>query len=349
LKLIIQIPCFNEETSLPIALRDLPRELDGIDAVEWLIIDDGSTDDTVRVARENGVDHILQLYHNRGLAQAFMAGIDECLRRGADIIVNTDADNQYDARDIPALIKPIIEGEAEIVIGDRQVSSIPHFSPLKRLLQKFGSFLVRRVSNTSVMDAPSGFRAFHRQAAMQLNVFNEYSYTIETIIQAGQKNLIIKSVPVRTNADLRPSRLVSSIGSYVMQMSVIMTRIFIIYRALRFFFIVGIIIMLPGVLLGLRYIWIMTRGDGLGNIQSLILAAVFLLAGFFVILSGFLADLISVNRKLLEELRARTINLEYRAFGEVQSPVAEKKLNLVDKGRQHGSQNNQAALDSEVT
>jgi glycosyltransferase involved in cell wall biosynthesis len=315
MKLIIQIPCFNEEESLPVTLRALPRELEGIDKIEWLVIDDGSTDATVRVAHEHGVDHIIQLYHNRGLSSAFMAGLDACLRRGADIIVNTDADNQYDARDIPKLIRPILDGRAEIVIGDRQVARIPHFSPLKKRLQKLGSLVVRKLSKTSVVDAPSGFRAIHRRAATQLNVFNEYSYTIETIIQAGQKNMAIVSVPVRTNDDLRPSRLVKGMGSYVARMVIVMSRIFVIYRALRFFFTLGILIMLPGVILGLRYLWHMASGSGSGNIQSLILAAVFLLAGFFVILSGFLADLISVNRKLLEELRSRAIRLEYHVVG----------------------------------
>jgi glycosyltransferase involved in cell wall biosynthesis len=316
MKLIIQIPCYNEQESLPLTLRNLPRKLDGITAVEWLIVDDGSTDDTISVARENGVDHIIKLHHNQGLSKAFMVGLDACLRRGADIIVNTDADNQYDARDIPVLIKPILDGKAEIVIGDRQVSTIAHFSPAKKLLQKLGSFVVRKLSKTSVKDAPSGFRAIHRRAAMQLNVFNEYSYTIEMIIQAGRKNMVVTSVPVRTNPELRRSRLVKSLGSYVVRMLVVMSRIFIIYRALRFFSLVGTLIMLPGAALGVRYLWLMANGRGFGNTQSLILAAVFLLAGFFVIICGFLADLISVNRQLLEELRTRTVLLEYHIFGE---------------------------------
>ncbi len=310
-KLIIQIPCYNEEKALPITLRDLPRELEGVDAVEWLIIDDGSSDDTTRAAHECGVDHIIRLHHHQGLSAAFLAGIDACLKRGADIIVNTDADNQYDARCIPALIQPILDGSAEIVVGDRQVLGVPHFSPLKKRLQKLGSFIVRKLSNTSVQDAPSGFRAFHRRAAMQLNVFNEYSYTIETIIQAGQKNMAITSVPVQTNGELRPSRLMKTITSYVFRMLAVMTRMFVVYRALQTFLIIGVSIMLPGVALGLRYLWLLSTGGGSGNVQSLILAAVFLLSGFFVIMSGLLADLISVNRKLLEEVRSRLINLEY--------------------------------------
>jgi len=318
MKLIIQIPCYNEEQTLPITLRCLPRELDGIDAVEWLIVDDGSTDRTVRVAREYGVDHVVQHYHNQGLARAFMTGLDGSLRRGADIIVNTDADNQYDARDIPKLIQPILDGRAEMVIGDRQVTTIPHFSLVKKILQQLGSFVVRKLSNTSVMDAPSGFRAMHRRAAMQLNVFNEYSYTIETVIQAGQKNMRVISVPVRTNEDLRPSRLVKTVASYVTKMLLIMSRIFVTYRPLRFFFFVGALIMLPGVLLGFRFVWNLALNVGSGNVQSLILAGVFLLAGFFVMLSGLLADLIAVNRKLLEELRSRTIRLEYHLLGETE-------------------------------
>ena len=326
MKLIIQIPCYNEEESLPVTLRNLPRKLVGIDKIEWLIIDDGSTDATIRVARENRVDHIIQLFHNQGLSRAFMAGLDACLKLGADIIVNTDADNQYDARDIPNLIQPILDGRAEIVIGDRQVTTIPRFSPMKQFLQRLGSFVVRKLSNTSVADAPSGFRAIHRRAAIQLNVFNEYSYTIETIIQAGQKNMAILSVPVRTNADLRPSRLIKNIGFYVLRMLLIMSRIFVIYRALRFFFAIGALIMLPGFLLGLRYIWILVSGGETQNIQSLILAAVFLLAGFFVILSGFLADLISVNRTLLEELRSRTIRLEYHVLGTSQGKAPDSTI-----------------------
>jgi glycosyltransferase involved in cell wall biosynthesis len=311
MKLIIQIPCYNEQDALPVTLRHLPRALDGIDVVEWLIIDDGSTDETESIARANGVDHVVRLYHHKGLSQAFMAGIDACLRHGADIIVNTDADNQYDARDIPGLVQPILSGEAEIVIGDRQVLTSPHFSTLKKRLQQLGSYVVRKLSQTSVMDAPSGFRAFHRNAAMQLNVFNPYSYTVETIIQAGQKNMTVKSVPVRTNGVLRPSRLVKSIRSYVTRMLLVMTRIFILYRALRSFFIIGFLIMLPGVALGLRFLWLLATGGGSGNIQSLILASVFLLSGFFIILSGLLADLISVNRKLLEDVRSRVMRLEY--------------------------------------
>jgi glycosyltransferase involved in cell wall biosynthesis len=325
MKLIIQIPCYNEEETLSITLRSLPRKLDGIDTIEWLVIDDGSTDGTVRVARDHGVDKIIQHYHNQGLSRAFMAGLDECLRRGADIIVNTDGDNQYDARDIPKLIEPILNGRAEIVIGDRQVRTISHFSPLKKAFQRLGSFVVRKLSNTSVMDAPSGFRAIHRRAAMQLNVFNEYSYTIETIIQAGQKNMRVISIPVRTNDDLRPSRLVKNIGSYITQMLFIMSRIFVTYRPLRFFFFVGALIMLPGVLLGFRFVWKLAVDDGHGNVQSLILAAVFLLAGFFVVLSGLLADLIAVNRKLLEELRSRSLRIEHHLLrDEVANPSPEK-------------------------
>lgn len=311
MKLIIQIPCYNEAESLPVALAALPRAVVGFDEVEWLIIDDGSTDGTAAVAQAHGVDHIVRLPHNQGLARAFMAGLDACLRRDADVIVNTDADNQYNAEDIPALVAPILEGRAEIVVGDRGVADIAHFSPLKKFLQWLGSFVVRRVSGAAVADAPSGFRAMHRRAAMQFKVFNQYSYTIETIIQAGQKNMAVVSVPVRTNAELRPSRLVRSMGDYVSRMAVTMARIFIIYRPLRFFTFVGLLLMAPGLFLGLRFVWLYAIGEGGGNVQSLILAAVFLLAGFFVALTGVLADLISVNRQLLEELRSRVMRLEY--------------------------------------
>jgi glycosyltransferase involved in cell wall biosynthesis len=291
-------------------LAALPRHVEGFSRVEWLIIDDGSTDGTVRVAKEHGADHVILLYHNYGLARAFMAGLDACLRLGADVIVNTDADNQYNAEDIPKLVRPILDGRAEIVVGARPIHAIKHFSGLKKALQRIGSFVVQKLSQTQVADAPSGFRAIHRRAAMQLNVFNEFSYTIETIIQAGQKNMPITSVPIRVNDELRPSRLFKSIGGYASRMLLIMTRIFVIYRALRFFTFVGALIMTPGVLLGLRYLWLNYTGKGAGNVQSLILAAVFLLAGFFVMLSGLLADLSSVNRKLLEEVRSRLMYLE---------------------------------------
>lgn len=309
-KLIIQIPCYNEEATLAIALAALPRELPGIDVIEWLIIDDGSTDRTVEVALANGVDHVVKLARNMGLARGFMAGLDACLQAGADIIVNTDADNQYESRDIPALIEPILKGEADIVVGARPITQIEHFSPIKKVLQLIGSWVVRVASRTNIPDAPSGFRAMSRNAAMQLNVFNEYTYTLETIIQAGQKNMAITSVPIRTNADLRPSRLVKSILSYVKRSILIIGRIFMTYRPLQFFGTPGLVSTLLGLLIGLRFLYLYYEGNGQGHVQSLILAALLLGAGFFLIVVGLVVDLIAVNRRLLEEIRWRIIRLE---------------------------------------
>ncbi|HEY3495102.1 MAG TPA: glycosyltransferase family 2 protein [Polyangiaceae bacterium] len=302
MRLIIQIPCHNEEASLPVALAALPKQVPGVDSVEVLIINDGSTDRTVEVARSLGVDHVVGFPRNQGLAKAFMLGIRSCLERGADIIVNTDADNQYNADDIPALIRPILDGNAEIVVGARPIQSIEHFSMVKKLLQRLGSAVVKRVSGTNVADAPSGFRAFSRDAAARLNVFSEYTYTLETIIQAGQKNMSIVSVPVRVNPDLRPSRLVRSILSYVRRSMITMLRILIIYRSFRFFLNIGAILFLAGAALGARFVYYYLINQGQGHIQSLILAAVLMIFGFQTGLLAFIADLLSVNRRLLEEL-----------------------------------------------
>ncbi|SCC79447.1 glycosyltransferase family 2 protein [Saliniramus fredricksonii] len=303
MKLIIQIPCFNEEQTLPAALSCLPRTIHGVDAVEWLIIDDGSADNTAAVAKANGVDHIVRHIQNKGLAAAFMTGIDACLERGADIIVNTDADNQYEAADIPALIKPILENRAELVIGARPIDTIEHFSPIKKFLQKLGSWVVRSVSRTKVPDAPSGFRAMSRDAACRMVVFSNYTYTLETIIQAGQKNITIASVPVRINKDLRPSRLFKSIPSYICRSIATMLRIFVIYRPFRFFATLGMTLFAVGFLIGLRFVYFYLTGDGSGHIQSLILSGVLLGMGFQTILVAFLADLIAANRRILEDLR----------------------------------------------
>lgn len=307
MKLIIQIPCLNEADTLPIALKDLPREVPGFDTVEWLVIDDGSTDDTVRVARENGVDHVVRHTRNQGLARGFMTGLDACLRLGADVIVNTDADNQYNAADIPALTAPIVAGAADIVIGARPIEAIEHFSPIKKLLQKLGSWVVRVASRTDIPDAPSGFRAISRSVAQRLVVFNDYTYTLETIIQAGQKNMAITSVPVRVNGDLRPSRLVKNIPSYIKRSIVTIVRIFIIYRPFRFFGTIGAIVFAAGFLLGLRFVWYYMAGEGDGHVQSLILAALLIGMGFQTILIAFVADLLAANRKLLEDVRFRTL------------------------------------------
>jgi len=303
MKLIIQIPCYNEEDTLPVTLAALPRQVPGFDQVEWLVIDDGSTDDTVRVAREAGVDHIVRHTRNQGLARAFMTGLDTCLRLGADVIVNTDADNQYNAEDIPTLVAPILEGRADIVVGARPIESIAHFSLAKKLLQKVGSWVVRVVSKTDIPDAPSGFRAMSRLAAQQLMVFNDYTYTLETIIQAGQKNMAITWVPVRVNENLRPSRLVRSIPSYVWRSIITIVRIFVIYRPFRFFGTVALILIVSGVLLGARYLWFLARDPKAGHVPSLILAAILLISGFFTALVALLADLLAANRKMLEEIR----------------------------------------------
>jgi glycosyltransferase involved in cell wall biosynthesis len=309
MKLIIQIPCYNEAKTLAVALAALPREVQGFDSVEWLIIDDGSEDDTVAVARANGIDHVVRHTRNQGLARGFMTGLDTCLQLGADVIVNTDADNQYNADDIPALIKPILEHRADIVVGARPIETIQHFSLVKKLLQKLGSWVVRVASQTNIPDAPSGFRAMSRVAAQRLMVFNDYTYTLETIIQAGQKNMAITSVPIRVNEDLRPSRLVKSIPSYIKRSIVTIVRIFIIYRPFRFFGTIGAVLFGVGFLIGLRFLWSYLRGEGEGHVQSLILASVLLGMGFQTLLIAFMADLLAANRKLLEDVRSKTIFL----------------------------------------
>ncbi|MGE8317169.1 MAG: glycosyltransferase family 2 protein [Comamonas sp.] len=306
MKLIIQIPCLNEAGTLAIALQDLPRQVPGFDTVEWLIIDDGSTDDTVRVALENGVDHVVRHTRNQGLARGFMTGVDACLRLGADVIVNTDADNQYNAQDIPALTAPILAGTADIVVGARPIETIEHFSPLKKMLQKLGSWVVRVASKTDIPDAPSGFRAMDRAAAQRLMVFNDYTYTLETIIQAGQKNMAITSVPIRVNGDLRPSRLVKSIPSYIKRSIITIVRIFVVYQPFKFFVTIGSALFGLGFLIGLRFLWKYWGGDGAGHIQSLILSGALLGMGFQTFLVAFLADLLSANRRLLEEIRTKT-------------------------------------------
>jgi glycosyltransferase involved in cell wall biosynthesis len=303
LKLIIQIPCFNEAGTLAIALSELPRKVPGFDVVEWLVIDDGSTDETALIARKNGVDHIIRHTRNQGLARGFMTGMDACLELGADVIVNTDADNQYNAADIPALTAPILEGRADIVVGARPVATIQHFTPAKKILQKLGSWVVRVASKTDIPDAPSGFRAISRAAAQRLMVFNDYTYTLETIIQAGQKNMAIISVPIQVNEDLRPSRLVKSIPSYIKRSIGTIIRIFVIYRPFRFFGTIGAVLFSGGFLIGLRFLYYYVQGKGDGHVQSLILASVLLGMGFQSFLIAFVADLQAANRKLLEDVR----------------------------------------------
>lgn len=303
MKLIIQIPCYNEEKTLGIALAELPRSVPGFTEVEWLVIDDGSRDATVAEAEKHGVDHVVRHSKNKGLAEAFRTGLSTCLSLGADVIVNTDADNQYNAGNIPDLVQPILEEKADMVIGERPIASIEHFSPLKKLLQRLGSWVVRVASKTDVPDAPSGFRAISRAAAQQLMVFNDYTYTLETIIQAGQKGMSVASVPVQVNADLRPSRLVKGIPSYIKRSVLTIIRIFIIYKPFCFFSVIAAILFSSGALLGLRFLFYYFTGNGGGHVQSLILAGSLAGMGFQTFLIAFVADLLSANRRLLEEIR----------------------------------------------
>ena len=310
MKLIVQIPAYNEEATIAAALRDVPKKIDGITSIETLVIDDGSSDKTAEAARKGGANHVLQLKTHRGLSSAFVAGIDAALRLGADIIVNTDADNQYVAADIARLVAPIVKGTAEVVIGDREVASSPHMSPLKKTLQRLGSWTVGKASGLSVADVTSGFRAFSREAAIQINVFNPFTYTLETVIQAGNRNLGVQSVGVRTNAPTRPSRLYQGMGTYMRKSMATIFRIYTLYRPLKTFFAIGSVLMFFGVVLGARFLWYFAQGDRGGHIQSLILAAVLLIAGFQTWLMALLADLIAVNRRLSEDLLIRVKRLE---------------------------------------
>jgi glycosyltransferase involved in cell wall biosynthesis len=304
-KLIIQIPCLNEEHTLPKTIEDLPKQIEGIDSIEILVIDDGSTDKTVEVAKKLGVHHVLQFTNNKGLAKAFISGINQSLKLGADIIVNTDADNQYFGGDIVNLIQPILTKDADIVVGDRQVETIRHFSPVKIFLQKFGSWVVRQLSGTEVPDATSGFRAYSRDAALQLNVVSDFTYTIETIISAGKKNLAIAHVPVKTNSKLRESRLFPSIRVYLQRSLVTMLKVYSMYRPLRLFTLAGGTTFLLGFAIGCRYLFFFFMGQTEGHIQSLILSAILLIVGFQIIMMGIAAELISVNRQLLEDIQLR--------------------------------------------
>jgi glycosyltransferase involved in cell wall biosynthesis len=304
-KLVIQIPCYNEEQTIGTTLAALPRQLPGIDCIEWLIINDGSRDRTVEVARAHGVDRVVSFATNQGLAKAFMAGLEASLKAGADIIVNTDADNQYCAEDIPKLIEPILAGRADMAIGARPIWETEHFSPVKKVLQNLGSWVVGWVSNSTALDAPSGFRAFSREAAMQLNVFNQYTYTLETIIQAGSKGMAIASVPIRTNANLRPSRLVKSVVAYVTRSSLTILRIAMLYNPLRFFWRLGCLPFGMGTLLGIRWLIYFFAGTERTRLPSLILAAILILIGVQLWIFGLVADLMAANRKLMEEIQLR--------------------------------------------
>ena len=311
MKLIIQIPCFNEAETLEIALNDLPKHIDGIDEIEYLIINDGSKDNTVEVAKKWGVHYVVNFRRNKGLAKGFMAGLDACLSAGADIIVNTDADNQYCGEDIEKLVRPILEGKTDIVIGERPIDQTEHFSPLKKKLQHFGSWVVRKASNSDIPDAPSGFRAYSREAALRLNVTNEYTYTLETIVQAGRDKIAMTSVPIRTNGELRPSRLFSSMFGYVKKSMVTIIRAYMMYKPLQFFSIVGSVPFITGLLLGIRFLIFMVMGESDGHIQSLILASVLLMMGFMTYIIGLQADIIAKNRKILEDVQYQVRRLSY--------------------------------------
>jgi glycosyltransferase involved in cell wall biosynthesis len=312
MKLIIQIPCLNEAETLPVTVRDLPRKVDGFETVEWLVIDDGSTDRTVAVARELGVDHIVRLTNNKGLANGFQAGLDACLKLGADVIVNTDADNQYDGRDIPKLVAPIVAGNADMVVGDRQVMTVEHFSPAKKALQRLGSWVVRQASQTDVPDTTSGFRAYNREAALALQVVSKFTYTLETIIQAGKMTVAIDHVPVRTNPKLRESRLFPSMWTYIRRNGISIFRIYALYEPLKVFMTAALVVGLASLAVWGRFLYFWIEGDGAGHVQSLILGAVLFNAAMVLAALGVLGDLISGQRITLQRIfeRVRRVELE---------------------------------------
>jgi glycosyltransferase involved in cell wall biosynthesis len=312
MKLIIQIPCWNEEETLPVTLRDLPREVAGFDEVEWLVIDDGSRDATIEVARAHGVDHIVRLTNNKGLAMGFQAGLDAGLKLGADVIVNTDADNQYCGHDIPKLVEPILHGDADMVVGDRQVMTIAHFSPLKKSLQRLGSWVVRQASSTSVPDTTSGFRAYNREAAMAMQVVSKFTYTLETIIQAGKLLVAVDHVPIRTNEQLRESRLFPSMWAYVRRNMLSIGRIYAMYEPLRVFLTLAALLAIPALAVFARWMYFWVQGDGEGHLQSLVLGGVLFNAAVMLAALGVIGDLLSGQRIMLQRTfeRVRRIELE---------------------------------------
>ena len=311
MKLIIQIPCFNEAETLEVTLNDLPKHIDGIDEIEYLIIDDGSHDNTAEVAKKWGVHYVVRFRRNKGLAKGFMAGLDACLKNGADIIVNTDADNQYCGADIETLVRPILDKKAHIVIGERPIDDTEHFTPLKKKLQHFGSWVVRKASKTTIPDAPSGFRAYSREAAMRINVINDYTYTLETIVQSGREKMAVMSVPIRTNPELRESRLFHSMWGYIKKSMLTIVRTYLMYRPLYFFFMLGSILALAGVGFFVRYFVFFCSGEGGGHLQSLILASTLLSVGFQTIVVGLLGDVISANRKILQDVQYHVRKMDY--------------------------------------
>jgi glycosyltransferase involved in cell wall biosynthesis len=334
MKLIIQIPCFNEEEVLPATLADLPREVEGFDAVEWLVIDDGSTDGTARVARECGVDHIVRFNANKGLAVAFQAGIDAALKLGADVIVNTDADNQYRAEDIPRLVKPILAHEADIVVGDRNVRDHEEFSRVKKVLQRWGSWVVRRASQTDIPDVTSGFRAYNREAGLRLNIVSRFTYTIETIIQAGKSDLTVTHVPIRTNPKTRESRLFRSVGQYVMRSIGTILRISVMYEPLPIFLLPAALIGAGGVALFARFGWLYITGSA-GHIQSLIVGAALLIFAVQLVLLGVISDLLRSNRIISERTLQRVRKIELSAGIPADASAREE---LVASGLHYGDE-----------
>ena len=311
MKLIIQIPCYNEAETLEIALNDLPKHIDGIDVIEYLIINDGSKDNTVEVAKKWGVNYVVNFRNNKGLARGFMAGLDACLRNGADIIVNTDADNQYCGADIEKLVQPILRGEAGMVVGERPIDETEHFSPLKKKLQHFGSWVVRKASKTDIPDAPSGFRAYSRSTAMRMNVINEYTYTLETIVQAGRNKMAVTSVPIRTNPELRKSRLFHSMFGYVKKSMLTIVRAYMMYKPLALFTGIAAVFGIAGVGLGIRFLCYMAAGSGAGHVQSLILASMLIIIAVLTEVIGLLGDVIAGNRKLLQEIQFELRRMDY--------------------------------------
>jgi len=337
-KLIIQIPCFNEELTLPGTLADLPREIDGIERVEWLVIDDGSTDRTIEVARENGVDHVVRLTNNRGLAAAFQAGLDASLKLGADVIVNTDADNQYFGGDIPKLVAPILAGHADMVIGDRETDQIEHFSPLKKRLQRLGSAVVRRASGTNVPDTTSGFRAYNREAGLQMQVVSKFTYTLESIIQAGKMLVAVDHVPIRTNQQTRESRLFPSMWSYVRRNSVSIFRIYALYEPLRVFLAAAAFVALVGAVIWLRFLWFVIQGDSGGHIQSLILGSTLFIVAVQCATLGVIGDILAGSRVLQQRMleRVRRVELHLGVEPSHYEPGASETGHAATTGAQSG-------------
>jgi len=325
-KLIIQIPCLNEAATLPATLAALPKQIPGIDTIEILIIDDGSTDGTADVARANGVHHIVRFKRHMGLAAGFVAGLDESVRQGADLILNTDADNQYDAKDIPRLVAPLLAGRADIVVGDRQVGGLENFSWIKRRLQVAGSWVIGQASGLHTPDATSGLRALTREAALRTFVLSGYSYTLETLIQAGAARMVVEFVKININPQTRPSRLMKSISEYIRKSTVTILRAYTMYRPLRVFSGLGTTLIVLGIVPGVRFLYLYSSGQRIGHIQSLILAAILIIVGFQVLMIGLLSDLLSLNRRMSEEALYRVRRLEYMAESGESADGAGKKL-----------------------